>query len=52
MATGRGLPTYRRPFIGEIEPGTTKLTKAYFEVNMAMVSEIRPILRYLTRISR
>ncbi|CAE7411692.1 FKS1 [Symbiodinium natans] len=27
VATGRGLPTYRRPFIGEIEPGTTKLTK-------------------------
>ena len=28
VATGRGLPTYRRPFIGETEPGTTKLTKA------------------------
>lgn len=27
VATGRGLPTYRRPFIGETEPGTTKLTK-------------------------
>ena len=28
VATGRGLPTYRRPFIGETEPGTTKLKKA------------------------
>ena len=29
VATGRGLPTYRRPFIGETEPGTTKLKKAH-----------------------
>ena len=28
VATGRGLPTYRRPFIGETEAGTTKLKKA------------------------
>lgn len=27
VATGRGLPTYRRPFIGETEAGTTKLKK-------------------------
>ena len=32
VATGRGLPTYRRPFIGETEAGTTKLKKAGYRV--------------------
>ena len=32
VATGRGLPTYRRPFIGETEAGTTKLKKAGYHV--------------------